>query len=318
LPRLPINVVTPGQTIDLYLVVTSPNGHRVPIADYIVEYAVDGTFLNTSQLGHRSSVNPEPSDDHFHTAAAITGWFESINEDEPMWGTATYASYERPYALDAFSLDTTRPDLTFDDPNPAYQGQPTTLTGTADDDHGIARIHLYEGPTLIASSDLDDLADGVALIEIDGTTWTLTWTPTTLGTHHLTVIANDHAGNQNEASHDADVTEPSIITITFVTSGIGGTLTYVSLGETIILTGEATIDGFDTSNMSLGALNGNETYVEEISTNDIVVEDGMWRLPWTAPQQPRHLLSVVGVRRRHDVGALLLLRTTDQGAVATT
>lgn len=161
-------IVVPGQAIDLFLAVDAAGGYAVPVADYAVTYAIqpdDGTIGATSKVGTRVVATASPTDDTFTLTATITGW-RDVGGVATMGDVTT--TFEAPYAL----------------------------AGTANDDIGVDRLHLYEGPVLIGSSDpLEHDVDGVSPIALLGGSWTVDWIPAEARSHTLTVLAIDTAGD---------------------------------------------------------------------------------------------------------------------------
>ncbi len=214
-PSAPVNAVVPGQQLDLMLTVTSPfSPYTVPLADFEVAYnlpAAMGSEVASSKRGIRLDVTTTPTTSTFEMSGDASGW-------RNLSGTAVAnqsvtAPFSRPFAGDGSTTivsDFEAPSLTFNVPATAASGAPLTLTGTADDNYGVDRVQLYDGPVLIASSHSGDLSDpSVSQIVFNGTSWSVDWTPPNDGNFDLVAVAIDSSGNQTEAEGSVTVGESS-------------------------------------------------------------------------------------------------------------
>ncbi|HLV11267.1 MAG TPA: S8/S53 family peptidase [Trueperaceae bacterium] len=200
-PDAPRRYVKPGEVLDLYLVVRTVGGaYLVPVADYEAEYALDddlGTFVG-SPLGVRVDVTPAPTRDRFVMRATARGW--GLKDGAPAPNRRLTATFERPFLHTAgLVVDVLPPTLVLDAPPAVSAGQTALLTGTADDDVGVARVLVFEGPVLIGSSSLDDVGDGVghvAFTDLEAGAWELAWQPPAAGAYAITVVAIDTSGNE--------------------------------------------------------------------------------------------------------------------------
>lgn len=100
------------------------------------------------------------------------------------------ADVERPYEVTMGAIESATP------------GQMVNLSGVARDRQGVTRIDVYEGSTLVASTAPDEAPGTVTTDE--GGHWSVTWVARA-GTHELTVVARDAAGNESEASQTVTV-----------------------------------------------------------------------------------------------------------------
>ncbi|MFC4638661.1 hypothetical protein, partial [Deinococcus hohokamensis] len=97
----------------------------------------------------------------------------------------------------------------------AYMGGTTQLVGTAFDENGaVSQARLYDGTTLIASSDAAEQSAAVSALSFTngGVNWTAGWLPTTAGAHELTFIASDAAGNETKVVQTVAVSEAAVVT----------------------------------------------------------------------------------------------------------
>lgn len=278
-----ISAVVPGERVDLFLTVTAPGGYAVPISDYTVEYvpdAGDGVVTASSNLGARVTATVEPGDDTFRLTATISGWFD--DKGVATWMDAVVATYEMPFSISAgFGFDASAPTVTMVDVGTATVGSEVELLGTAEDDVGVDRVQLFEGPELVGSSDPDErVLDGVASITLIGTAWSTLWTPADVGSYAFTVVAVDAVGNEGRSSRTIEVIEPLPTTLTFV-SGAHDVPVTLTAGAPVILTG-ATFSGWDVNFVYIEYYDATFDF-QQLSTASLVVVDGMWELAWTAP-----------------------------------
>ncbi|HEX7001027.1 MAG TPA: hypothetical protein VF164_04965, partial [Trueperaceae bacterium] len=202
--------VVAGEVIDLYLrVLTTHGSYDVPLADFDVKYVLDPELghVTGSDLGARVFVSPAPQADEFVIKAVIKGW--RLVDGVPTEHQKVIATYERPFAHSAgISLDILPPALAFTPSSPLPVGVASSLGGTAMDDVGVARVQVYEGPVLLASTNAEEIADGASPIAfLDPVTgaWTFQWTPLTAGAFRLTAVAIDTSGNESRVTREVAV-----------------------------------------------------------------------------------------------------------------
>ena len=218
----PLNYIIPGQTVDLMLVVKAPGGYLVPLVDYDVSYTIDMDNVSDhkdSSRGVRLIMKDPLVDNQLFVQANVTG----TNPSGTSSSLPTIDGVENiPFLTSAIgpAFDTEAPSFTFAQPS-LQVGQTGTLTGTADDNIGVAKVQVFDGPVLIGSSDSAEAADStVALITFNGTTsWSMNFTPTTEN-YDFYAVALDTSGNQSSAEH----------TITANVSGSSSALITLSSG----------------------------------------------------------------------------------------
>lgn len=203
-PRYPTSVATPGQVLDLMLIVMAndnadfPNAYlQVPIGDFTATY---GTVTNadlgaTSNRGVRLTVSPLCSSD-VTVAGHVTGIVESAGQyesgDVAFNGGAGFSLACPPSAEGGMAVDLTPPTVTLDGFDPVSG----VVTGTANDDYGIAKVEIYDGPVLLASTDPTDENANVALIAFTPLSDSFTTTLKVAPIGGITVVARDPSGNE--------------------------------------------------------------------------------------------------------------------------
>ncbi len=202
--------VVAGEVIDLFLrVVTTHGSYDVPLADFDVKYVLDPELgdVTGSHLGARVFVTPTPQSDEFVIKAVIKGW--RLVDGVPTEHQKVIATYERPFAHAAgIALDIVPPALGFAPAASLPVGFASSLGGTATDDVGVARVQVYEGPVLLASTNAEEIAEGAAPIAFTDPatgTWAFAWTPPATGIYHLTAVAIDTSGNESRVTRDVEV-----------------------------------------------------------------------------------------------------------------
>ncbi len=112
-------------------------------------------------------------------------------------------AFEHAIEVSSISADIQPPyEVTMQPISASTAGQIVPLMGTALDYNGVAGIDVYEGSTLIGSTDAQSSPNAV-LTDGQGN-WSLNWVARP-GTHELTVVARDLAGNESEASQTVTV-----------------------------------------------------------------------------------------------------------------
>lgn len=206
--------IVPGEVLDLYLYVRTDGGSfRVPLGDYSVTYELDGELgqLIGSAVGVRVNVTPSPTRDTFKVTARVRGW--SLVNGEPKANVKVSASFARPFLqASGIVVDSVPPTVTFDSPTPTAPSQSVLLSGTADDEIGIERVQVFEGPVLIGSTATEDVEAGAARITFSDEstgTWQMSWSPPFSGpgtkTYALTAVAIDTSGNDSSAAAELSV-----------------------------------------------------------------------------------------------------------------
>jgi hypothetical protein len=208
-PSAPVNVVIPGQQLDLVLTVTSPlSPYPVPFEDFEIAYDVSesmGSEVASSKRGIRLDVTNTPSTPTFEISGSVSGW-RNIGNDA-VSDQSLDISFSLDFAGDGNAIvsDFEAPSVTFDSPTITSDGV-FRLTGTAADNYGIDRLQIYEGPVLIASSHPDETSDpNVTTIVFTGYDWLTNWMPPNSGNFDLVAIAIDSSGNQSEATQSVTV-----------------------------------------------------------------------------------------------------------------
>lgn len=202
--------VVAGEVIDLYLRVHTAHGSfDVPLADFTVKYELEPELgdVEGSSLGARVWVTSTPQSDTFVLRAFVKGW--RLVEGSPTDQGKLIATYERPFAhAVGISLDVVPPQLTFEPTSPLPVGSASTLGGSATDEVGIAKVQVFEGPLLMASTASEEVDAGALPIQfadpITGA-WSFDWTPGATGAYRLTAVAIDTSGNETRVTRDVVV-----------------------------------------------------------------------------------------------------------------
>ena len=202
-PRLPTLFVIPGQELDLTLSVTAAMRPdlRVPDRDYSREYAVtNGTAIaQASSRGLRLRVGNR-ADGDVEVVATVAG---SVAMAGSFTDGDITVSLSLPFQT-TLAVDTQPPTLS----DLAYDPERQAFTGVSSDNMGVAMLTVWDGPVLLATTDLQD-AVGSGLPEVifpGGGTAFLTYIQLPAGDHALTVVSADYTGN--ESSLDLAVTVP--------------------------------------------------------------------------------------------------------------
>jgi hypothetical protein len=195
-PRTPVHALLPGQTLDLLLTVMPPAREDlvVPPADYEASYEVENaTTIASSGLGVRLQAGPRSGGD---VVAKVEAEGLVILGSRAHPGVVT-AELRLPFATDV-AVDMTPPEVSALAFDPAQKA----LTGVADDDLGVVRLDVYDGPVLLASSDEETAdAEGVPVVSFPGGgTGFVALLDLPPGTHEVTVYASDFSRNQGTAS----------------------------------------------------------------------------------------------------------------------
>ena len=213
-PRLPTAAAVPGQVLDLMLVVMA-NGHtdfpgdylQVPIGDFTATYDVVGnaTVLASSPRGVRLQV-----DAYCFDAVTVEGGVAGLVADGDGYvpGSVGFnggAGFQVPClsSSGALGVDVVPPTVTITGFDPVTG----TVTGEAGDDVGVARLELYDGPVLLATTELSDATGEVAYIEFAPLGGEFSTTLSVLPLGRITAVAVDSSGNeaQSEAFLPANV-----------------------------------------------------------------------------------------------------------------
>lgn len=187
LSSLPLNMVVPGQSLD-YLLGVSANGRadlNVPTGDYAVTYQLSNatdTATTDPKRGITLQAAGSPAGD-LSVTAELTGLVPS-GTDDAVPGTRT-VTVTLPFAS-GLQVDLTAPTLqNLSAGTPA--GDAVTVSGTVNDNLGVARVRLYAGARLLQT---------VPAAAFTGTTFTTTVTGLKPTDSTLTVIAEDTSGNE--------------------------------------------------------------------------------------------------------------------------
>jgi hypothetical protein len=203
--RFPTNYVTPGATLDVMLVVLA-NGHdhlEVPIGDFMAEYTVSGgTIVSQSNRGLRLVV-----DDACEGSLLVTGsvWGAVMVDGEVVADAVAMnggAGLEVPCPATlggGLGLDKEGPTVTIT----GYDAMVLEVQGTADDNMGIVKVQIFDGPVLLASTDNLEATGSVAKVTFPGGN-TFTATLTAPVARNLVAVAFDAAGNQGTSAETFD------------------------------------------------------------------------------------------------------------------
>lgn len=191
LSTLPVNMAVPGQTL-AYLLGVSANGRgdlRVPADDYSVSYLLANatdTSAADPQRGITVRAASAPTGD-LSVTARLSGLVAS-GQDDAVPGSLDLTA-TLPFA-DGLSADLSAPTLQ-NLSTSAPSANAVTLSGTVQDNWGLATVRVYAGARL-----LSQLAAG----EFTGTTFSARITGLQPGDSLLTVIATDASGNEATAA----------------------------------------------------------------------------------------------------------------------
>lgn len=205
-PRYPTNYAMPGSVLDLMLVVMA-NGNaafpsdylQVPLSDFDVSYGAvtGGTVLAASERGLRIQVDDTCT--QVTVAGTVSGLVENGTDIEAgtvgFQGDGTYEiACPAPFEGDV-TADLEAPTVSI-----VYDSSDNSVSGTASDNVGIASVEVYDGPALVATTDLSKvMGDVVEVVFAPGlTTWSADLTNPPTG--ELTVIATDTSGNESSAT----------------------------------------------------------------------------------------------------------------------
>lgn len=199
-PRLPTRFVVPGQELDVMLSATAPDlpDLAVPLTDYLADYGVsNGVALAASERGMRLRVGDRDGGDVV-VDAGLTGLVLADEVARP--GTIT-ASLSLPFATST-KLDTEPPTIA----DLAFDGVQHIFTGVADDNMGVARVSLFDGPVLLATTDLAIAEEqSLPIIEFPGGgTAFFVRLHLPPGEVELTAFVHDQAGNQTSLSLETE------------------------------------------------------------------------------------------------------------------
>ena len=167
-PRLPVTAAVPGQVLDLMLYVAA-NGNtdfdnaylRVPLTDFTAYYtdlqsvtATDSAWM--TNMGIRVMV-----DDYCVDNITVGGSVWGLIDDQPNpWESSIYISgvsgFQLPCAHSEGNIfvDLIPPQGAIT----AYDDASGVVQGTASDNTGLGDVRIYDGPVLIATTDLDEVA----------------------------------------------------------------------------------------------------------------------------------------------------------------
>lgn len=203
-PVLPVEDVYTNDTLDLRLRMrtSTANGatYTVPTSDFSIgRYsATNGTVTTgtASKLGVSVLATGLSGDPSLTVTVPVTGWVRDGSADTASLQTVP-VTYTHAVISGMITSDVTPPTATIATMT-ASVNTSNTVTGRAGDDRAVTEARLYDGTTLVASTDVGEQMDNVsALVFPDGDmTWTAQWTPTATGDHTLTLIVNDASGNE--------------------------------------------------------------------------------------------------------------------------
>ena len=208
-PRLPTNFATPGKPLDLMLVVTA-NGNtelQVPLGDFTAAYtAIEGaTEAGSSERGIRLDVDSLCSD-----SVVVHGHVSGLVETDGVFSSGSISFTSA--AIEC--ADPANGDLAIDLEAPVVSlvnvdAATGTVTGTASDNRGIAKVQIWDGPILVASTDSDELDSGIVEIDFDEGSHDFSATLASLPSSGISVIAFDHSGNQATTGSDVVFVGPA-------------------------------------------------------------------------------------------------------------
>ena len=211
-PRLPTTIVTPGQVLDLMLVVMAndnadyPSDYlQVPVGDFTVSYGPvsNATIGASSNRGVRLTVASECTtsvtvDGH------VTGLVESsgdfVTGDVPFHGGAGFSLPCPPIVTGGVAVDMEPPTVAITSFDPLTR----VVEGTASDGYGIAKVEIYDGPVLLASTDPGAVGGTVSLIEFKPQSDEFRTTLLADPIGGISAVALDTSGNEAHTGPRAD------------------------------------------------------------------------------------------------------------------
>lgn len=211
-PRLPTTIVTPGQVLDLMLVVMAndnadyPSDYlQVPVGDFTVSYGPvsNATIGASSNRGVRLTVASECTtsvtvDGH------VTGLVESsgdfVTGDVPFHGGAGFSLPCPPIVTGGVAVDMEPPTVAITSFDPLTR----VVEGTASDGYGIAKVEIYDGPVLLASTDPGAVGGTVSLIEFGPQSDEFRTTLLADPIGGISAVALDTSGNEAHTDPFAD------------------------------------------------------------------------------------------------------------------
>lgn len=192
--RTPIHSLLPGQELDLLLAVTPRTRPDlvVPPSDYAASYeVVNGEALEISDWGARVRAG-DPADGDLVVNVTATGRVLNAGSVEP---GSVKATLTIPFST-FLTVDLDPPTLS----GLEFDGTEKVLRGVANDTVGVAMLEVYDGPVLLATTDLDAAAHkGVPEVVFPGG-GTRFQAPVHLssGDYSLTIIATDFSDNETQ------------------------------------------------------------------------------------------------------------------------
>src|SRR5690606_22928347 len=201
-PRFPTNYAMPGSTSDLMPVVMAsgnadfPGDYlQVPMSDFDYGFnVVGGAVLAHSKRGIRITVDETCSE--VIVSGNVFGLIANGADIEPgsvdIQGDGTYEiDCPAPFKGD-ITVDLEAPTVSLQ-----YDPIRKRVYGAANDNAGIASVNVYDGPILVATTDLDQVGPDIAQIVFAPGTNNWHADLTVAPTGELTVVATDSSGNES-------------------------------------------------------------------------------------------------------------------------
>ena len=201
-PRLPTTYATPGEVLDLMLEVAA-NGHegfgegylQVPLGDFEASYDTTVEVVASSNRGIRVRVPAECSGE-LSVTVNVRGLVEAadgfvVDDLAPV----EYAIDCPPRVGGSVQVDNERPEVTID----GYDAATREVVGTASDDVGIAKVQVFDGGVLLASTDEAEATGDVAIIAFPGGGNTFRTTLRTAPYGGIVAYAFDTSGNEGRS-----------------------------------------------------------------------------------------------------------------------
>ncbi|GHF62184.1 hypothetical protein HNQ07_004360 [Deinococcus metalli] len=237
---LPTEDVYTNDTLDLRLHVRTSGvdgtSFTVPTSDFSVgNYSATNGTLNTStasKLGVSVLATGLSSDPSVTVSVPVTGWVRDGDAETASVQTQT-VTFTHKVISGVVTIDVMPPSATVA-PLKANLNANVTVMGTAGDDRAVTEARLYDGTTLVASTDASEQGEAVSTLSFpDGEgNWTAQWTPMTAGDHTLTLIVNDAAGNETRVDQSVTVAAQVIGPEVVFNSATSGTHYTLQPGET--------------------------------------------------------------------------------------
>ncbi len=167
-----------------------------------VSYSIGGTDGTLNSVGSKLGVNVTAGgtldDTVMDVQASFSAWVRDGDNDTAAFVPTTLAFSKTIEMEVPLKADAVMPVANLNAVADTYVGASFDLSGMATDDVMVGSIKLYDNMNLVASS---DERDGVPMLYSNGDgSWNASWTPSTKGSHELTLAVTDSSGNESRSS----------------------------------------------------------------------------------------------------------------------